>query len=102
MIYNKQKIQDFIFSAIDIFNEGQLQDVQLEKNLKESLFGRAGYTKSSKLDSLTLIYFLVQVEEYFQKEDPNFNLQTTELLEAKETHLQDVSTFIQYISNLPK
>jgi len=95
------QIKSVVFLAIDEFNVSQEVDSRLEKNESEVLFSRVGFTETGKLDSLTLIYFLVTIEEYLQKEfGSNFDLKTQELIESKETNLKNISTLIQYIQKI--
>lgn len=93
-----ETIKEIIFQAIDEFNLSQEVDGKLEKNSDEVLFSRAGFTESGKLDSLSLVYFLVTIEEFLQKEfGANYDLKTQELIEEKETELKNISSLIRYI-----
>ena len=98
---NLEKNKAIIFSAIDEFNMSQELDGRLEKTEQTILFSRAGYTGKGVLDSLTLVYFLVTVEEFLQKTyGENFNLKTQNLIETKEKNLKDISSLVQYVENL--
>lgn len=93
-----EKIKEIIFQAIDEFNLSQELEGKLEKNIDEVLFSRAGFTETGKLDSLSLVYFLVTIEEFLQKEfGVNYDLKTQELIEEKETELKNISSLIRYI-----
>lgn len=95
-----EKIKVIVFNAIDEFNISQEIDNKLEKMEEEVLFSRAGFTQSGKLDSLTLVYFLVTIEEYLQKEFGNsFNLKTQDLIDSKEVELKNIATLIKYIQH---
>lgn len=97
----KDKIKSIIFSAIDEFNVSQELDSRLEKREDEVLFSRAGFTELGKLDSLSLVYFLVTVEEFLQKEwGENFNLNTQDLIDGKEKDLKNIESLIGYIDHL--
>lgn len=97
----KELIQKIIFKAVDEFNDTQDVDSQLEKNLHEILFSRAGFTTEGKLDSMALVYFIVTVEEQMQKEFGNdFNLKTNDLFDNKEILLKSIQSLIDYIENL--
>lgn len=94
--FNKIKIT--VFNAIDEFNLSQEDENKLEKNEDQVLFSRAGFTEEGKLDSLTLVYFLVTVEEYLQKDfGNNFDLNTQDLIESKEKNLKNIATLISFI-----
>ena len=93
-----QKIKAIVFNVIDEFNLSQEIENRLEKSEEEVLFARAGFTATGKLDSLTLVYFLVTIEEFLQKEfGSNYNLKTQELIDNKEVDLKNMTTFINYI-----
>lgn len=95
---NSGKIKSIVFNAIDEFNLSQDLETRLEKIENEILFTRAGYTEEGKLDSLTLVYFLVAVEEHLQKEFGfDYNLNTQTLIEGKEKDLKNIETLIRYI-----
>lgn len=95
---NSGKIKLIVFNAIDEFNLSQDLETRLEKIENEILFTRAGYTEEGKLDSLTLVYFLVAVEEHLQKEFGfDYNLNTQTLIEGKEKDLKNIETLIRYI-----
>jgi hypothetical protein len=95
-----EKIKAIVFNAIDEFNISQEIDNKLEKMEEEVLFSRAGFTQSGKLDSLTLVYFLVTIEEYLQKEfGTSFNLKTQDLIDSKEVELKNITTLIKYIQH---
>lgn len=95
-----EKIKAIVFTAIDEFNLSQEIDNKLEKLEEEVLFSRAGFTQSGKLDSLTLVYFLVTIEEYLQKEfGASFNLKTQDLIDSKEVELKNIATLIKYIQH---
>ena len=95
-----QKIKTIVFNAIDEFNLSQEIENRLEKTEEEILFARAGFTEIGKLDSLTLVYFLVTIEEYLQKEfGTSFNLKTQDLIDKKEVELKNISSLIKYIQN---
>lgn len=92
------KIRSIVYNAIDEFNLSQELESRLEKKENEVLFTRAGYTEEGKLDSLTLVYFLVAVEEHLQKEfGAEYNLNTHTLIERKEKDLKNIETLIRYI-----
>ncbi len=96
-----EKIKWSIYQAIDEFNLAQEMDARLDKDEQETLFSRAGFTASSKLDSLSMVYFLVTVEEHLQKEfGSNFNLKTQDLIESKEKDLLTVESLIRYVERL--
>ncbi len=98
---NLEKNIAIIYGAIDEFNKSQDIDGQLEKNGDTTLFSRPGFTDKSILDSLSLVYFLVTVEEFLQKEyGDSFNLKTQELIESKEQNLKNISSLVLYIENL--
>jgi hypothetical protein len=91
-------IKDTVFKAIDEFNLSQEIENKLEKSEEQILFSRAGFTEVGKLDSLTLVYFLVTIEENLQKEfGNNFDLNTQDLIESKEQNLKNITTLISYI-----
>lgn len=93
-------IKEIVYKAIDEFNLSQEFENQLEKHEDEILFSRAGFTRVGKLDSLTLVYFLVTIEEHIQKAfGMNYDLKTQELIDAKETELKNISSLINYIQN---
>lgn len=95
---NSGKIKSIIFNAIDEFNLSQELEARLEKIESEVLFTRAGYTEEGKLDSLTLVYLLVTVEEFLQKEfGADYNLNTQVLIEGKEKDLKNIETLVRYI-----
>lgn len=97
---SSKNIKEIIFSAIDEFNLSQQSENRLEKREDEVLFSRAGYTEAGKLDSLTLVYFLVTLEEQFQKEfGAGFDLKTQDLIESKEQKLKNIASLISYIQN---
>lgn len=92
------KIKSIVYNAVDEFNLSQELDSRLEKKENEVLFTRAGYTEEGKLDSLTLVYFLVTLEEQLQKEfGSDYNLNTHTLIEDKEKDLKNIETLIRYI-----
>lgn len=92
------KIKEIIFRAIDEFNLSQELGNKLEKSEDQVLFSRAGFTEEGKLDSLTLVYFLVTVEESLQAEYGNgFDLNTQDLIDSKEQNLKNISTLISFI-----
>lgn len=94
------KIKSIVFNAIDEFNLSQELDNRLEKNENEILFSRAGFTEIGKLDSLSLVYFLVTIEEHLQKEfGSDYNLNTQDLIEGKEKDLKNIETLIRYIES---
>jgi acyl carrier protein len=94
------KIKETVFNAIDEFNLSQEIENKLEKSEDQILFSRAGFTEAGKLDSLTLVYFLVTIEEYLQKEFGNdFDLNTQDLIESKEQNLKNIASLISYIQN---
>lgn len=98
---DNERIKTIVFKAIDEFNLSQEIDHRLEKTKEEVLFSRAGFTETGKLDSLSLVYFLVTVEEYLQKElGTDFDLKTQELIEAKEKELKNIESLIQYIEKI--
>ncbi len=98
---NLEKNIAIIFGAIDEFNKSQEIDGRLEKSEDTILFSRAGFTEKGALDSLSLVYFLVTVEEYLQKEyGENFNLKTQDLIESKEQNLKNISSLALYTENL--
>lgn len=97
---NSLKIKSIVFKAIDEFNLSQELDSRLEKNENEILFYRAGFTEIGKLDSLSLVYFLVTIEEHLQKEfGLDYNLNTQDLIEGKEKDLKNIETLIRYIES---
>ena len=94
------KIKIIIFKAIDEFNLSQEFENKLDKMEEEILFSRAGFTGNGKLDSLTLVYFLVTIEEYLQKEiDLNYNLQIQNLIDNKEKELKNIYSLMNYVKN---
>ena len=96
-----EKIKEIVFNAIDEFNLSQEIENRLEKSEGEVLFSRAGFTEVGKLDSLTLVYFLVTIEEFLQKSfGSTFNLKTQELIDAKEVELKNIASLINYIQQL--
>lgn len=98
---NKDLIQKIIFEAIDAFNETQENETQLLKDVNEILFSRAGFTEEGKLDSMSLVYFIVTVEENLQKNyGAQFNLKTNVLFDTKETSLKSIQSLIDYIEKL--
>ena len=95
---DSKSIKGVIFNAIDEFNLSQDSDNRLEKHEEQVLFSRAGFTEAGKLDSLTLVYFLVTVEENLQKEFGNgFDLDAQDLIESKEKNLMNIRTLLAYI-----
>ena len=97
----QEKIKAVIYAVIDEFNLSQELDSRLEKKEDEVLFSRVGFTESGKLDSLTLVYFLVTLEEYLQsKFGGNIDLKTQELIESKEKNLKNISSLILYIQSI--
>ena len=93
-----EKIRAVIYAVIDEFNLTQEGDNCLEKKEPEVLFSRAGFTENGKLDSLSLVYFLVTLEEQLQVQfGSGFDLQTQDLIESKEKNLKNISTLITYI-----
>ena len=97
---NSVKIKSIVFNAIDEFNLSQEVDSRLEKNEDEILFSRAGFTETGKLDSLSLVYFLVTIEEHLQKEfGSDYNLNTQDLIEGKEKDLKNIEALIRYIES---
>jgi acyl carrier protein len=92
------KIKAVIFNAVDEFNLSQDLNDRLDKSENEILFSRVGFTESGKLDSLSLVYFLVTIEEYFQKEfGSNFSLNIQELIDEKEDQLKNIGSLVHYI-----
>jgi len=95
---DSKTINELVYSAIDEFNVSQEDENKLEKSAEQVLFSRAGFTESGKLDSLTLVYFLVNIEEHLQREFGNdFDLNTQDLIESKEQNLKNIGTLISYI-----
>lgn len=93
-----KKIKEVVYTAIDSFNLSQEVENKLDKSEDEVLFSRAGYTKSGKLDSLTMVYFLVAIEEHLQQEfGSDFDLNTQDLIESKEDNLKNIATLISFI-----
>ncbi len=93
-----EKIKSVIYAVIDEFNLSQEVDNCLEKKETEVLFSRAGFTENGKLDSLSLVYFLVTLEEQLQVQfGSGFDLQTQDLIESKEKNLKNIATLITYI-----
>jgi hypothetical protein len=98
---NKELIQKIIFEAIDEFNDTQDSEFQISKDINEILFSRPGYTKTGKLDSMALVYFIVTVEEHLQLHfGKSFNLETNLLFENKETLLNSIQNLISYIEKI--
>jgi hypothetical protein len=96
-----EKIKAIIFSAVDEFNLSQELEFRIEKKESEVLFSRAGFTEMGKLDSLSLVYFLVTVEEFLQKDfGNNFNLEVQKLIEDKEVQLKNIESLIGYIEKI--
>lgn len=96
-----EKIKTIVFNAIEEFNLSQEIENKLEKSEEEVLFSRAGFTEVGKLDSLTLVYFLVTIEEYLQKNfGDSFNLKIQELIDSKEIELKNINSLIKYIQYL--
>jgi hypothetical protein len=97
----RESIKQAIYRGIDEFNLSQDKNHRLEKKEDEVLFSRAGFTKAGKLDSLSMVYLLVTIEEHLQKHLGNhFNLKVQELIDRKETELKDIETLINYIERL--
>lgn len=95
---DRTKIKEIVYKAIDEFNLSQELENKLEKSEDQVLFSRAGFTEEGKLDSLTLVYFLVTVEESLQSEFGNeFDLNTQDLIDSKEQNLKNISTLISFI-----
>lgn len=93
-----EKIKAIVFGAIDEFNMSQELDGRLEKREDEILFSRAGFTEKGVLDSLSLVYFLVTIEEYLQNiYGQDYNLKTQDLIETKEENLKNITSLIAYI-----
>ena len=96
-----EKIKTIVFNAIDEFNLSQEIENKLEKSEEEVLFSRAGFTQVGKLDSLTLVYFLVTIEEHLQKKfGDSFNLKTQDLIDSKEVELKNIDSLIKYIQHI--
>ncbi len=96
-----EKIKTIVFNAIDEFNLSQEIENKLEKSEEEVLFSRAGFTQVGKLDSLTLVYFLVTIEEHLQKNlGDSFNLKTQDLIDSKEVELKNIASLIKYIQHI--
>ena len=93
-------LKSIVYLAVDQFNLSQESENHLDKNEKAMLFSRPGYTKKGNLDSLSLVYFLVTVEECLQKEYINLDLKIQELIDSKEVNLENISSLILYIKKL--
>lgn len=95
-----EKIKAVIYAVIDEFNLSQELENRLDKNENEVLFSRVGFTEAGKLDSLSLVYFLVTLEEYLQSQfGGDIDLKTQELIESKEKNLKNISSLILYIQS---
>ena len=93
-----EKIKAIVFGAIDEFNMSQEVDAQLKKSENEILFSRSGFTEKGTLDSLSLVYFLVTIEEYVQNiYGQSYSLKIQELIERKEETLKDIAALIAFI-----
>lgn len=96
-----EKIKAVIYAVIDEFNLSQELENRLDKNENEVLFSRVGFTEAGKLDSLSLVYFLVTLEEYLQSQfGGDIDLKTQELIESKEKNLKNISSLILYIQSI--
>lgn len=103
-VLTKAEWLDFLYQAIETFNEMQEADEQLPALPETALYCNPENGEAGLLDSMGLMNFLVTVDEMLDEEQDTvglaFNINT--LLEQKETALKNISALAAYLSALQK
>ncbi|MDQ3019272.1 MAG: hypothetical protein M3R36_01685 [Bacteroidota bacterium] len=95
-MYNTENINKIIFDAIDELNGSMSEESKLDKSANSVLYGY-----KSKLDSLGLVNFIVDVEQRVQDEfGTSINLADEKALSEKNSPFLSVKTLSDYILKL--
>ncbi len=97
MEIERQRVLEIVYAAIQMINdEGENDDDLLELKEETRLLGR-----ESKLDSLSLVNLIVDIEQRFAEELGVEVLLTDEkAMSQKRSHFRDVKSLVDYICSL--
>ena len=92
----RDDIIKIIFESIDDINNGQSEDLKIEKSLEAQLYGRGG-----KVDSLGLVNLMVSIEQNIEdKLDRNITIASEKAMSLKNSPFVNVNSLANYIETL--
>ena len=92
----RDDIIKIIFESIDDINNGQSEDLKIEKSLETQLYGKDG-----KVDSLGLVNLMVFIEQNIEdKLDRNITIASEKAMSLKNSPFVNVSSLANYIETL--
>lgn len=89
-------LKNIIYSTIDLINSELPKNKQIEKKVNAELWGDKG-----KMDSLTLVRFVIALEENLElKYKKNISLTNDQMLSQKESPFRNITALTKYISSI--
>ena len=92
---HNNKIQQFIFDALEAANQVREDDNQVEISPDASLYGRNG-----QLESMELVALLIDIEEALQDEGYDISLSDERAMSQSKSPFRDVPSLVGYISSV--
>ena len=89
----REAVTQIIFNAIDEINEQRSDDKKLEKSLDIAIYGQSG-----ALDSLSLVNFIVSIEDkLIETFDVTLTLADEKAMSQKNSPFSTISNLVEYI-----
>ena len=92
---NKSDITQVVLSAIEMANHGRESNAQIPVKEDTPLYGKNGY-----LDSMSLVSFLIEIEESLMDKDIQVNLSDEKAMSQSRSPFRSVDTLVDYIETL--
>lgn len=92
---DKSRITEIVLDAIRDANQLRIPELQIGVSVDEPLYGGAG-----KLDSLSLVALLMDIEELLMDEGFETVLSSEDAMSQRRSPYRDVSSLVDYISEL--
>ena len=91
----KSDITQVVLSAIEMANHGREDNNQIPVKKDTPLYGKKGY-----LDSMSLVSFLIEIEESLMDKDVQVNLSDEKAMSQSRSPFLSVDTLVDYIETL--
>lgn len=94
----RERIVEAIYAAVDELNKQLPKGVQVEKSLDAPLYG-----KGSKLESIDLVNFIMEVEDKIRDElDTSITIADEQAMSQQNSPFLTLGTLTDYVSGLLK
>ena len=94
-LMNKSDITQIVLSAIEMANHGREDSAQIPVKEDTPLYGKKGY-----LDSMSLVSFLIEIEESLMDKDIQVSLSDEKAMSQSRSPFLSVGTLVDYIETL--